>query len=335
MGQVVQTNGDYTIKTAESGNIILDTGDNVGFVRVTGNLLVQGDNLTVSAEQLNVKDNIITLNFYTGDPGSEPAGVVLRYSGLQVDRGTLDPVSLLWDDVGKTWLLATGTAPGPFAYQDSRLRLKEILTSSDTDNGDLILIGDSSARGVVKVTGNLNYTTEIINRNDPDTLTNKGYVDFAIVNNPTFQITNSDSRVIVTDKEVAGSLTQFETITNGDYSTFGQSAISVLVDGVLNTQFYDNRVEMLGLEFNNSEITTKEGVTNQNILIRTQGTGKLETNYALQLENIAGTPSYVNNSVIVYGKSPDVGNTGFYFVHQQEDGEFISKNKALVFSMIF
>lgn len=335
MGQVVQTNGDYTIKTAESGNIVLDTGDNVGFVRITGNLLVQGDNLTVSAEQLNVKDNIITLNFYTGDPGAEPAGVLLRYSGIEIDRGSLDPVGLLWDDVANTWILVTGSAPGPFNYANSRLRLKEILTSSDQDNGDLILIGDSSARGVVKVTGNINYTQEILDRNNPDILTNKGYVDFAIINNPTFQIVNNDSRVIVTDKDVAGSLAQFETITGNNYSTFGQSAISVLIDGILNTQFYDNRVEIFGLELNSSEITTREGLTNQNIIIRTQGTGKLETNYAIQLENIAGTPSYVQDNVLIYGKSPDIGNTGLYFVHQQDDGEFISKNKALVFSMIF
>jgi hypothetical protein len=335
MGQVVQTNGDYTIKTNESGNIILDTGNNVGFVRITGNLLVQGDNLTVSAEQLNVKDNIITLNFYTGDPGDIPAGVVLQYSGIQIDRGSLDPVSFLYNEVNDTWFLATGSAPGPFSFADSKLRLKEILTSSDTDDGDLILIGDSSSRGVVKVTGNINYTQEVIDRADDDVLTNKGYVDFAIVNNPTFQITNSDSRVIVTDKDVAGSLTQFETITAGNYSTFGQSAVSILVDGILNCQFFDNRLEIFDLEINGNEITSREGLTNSNIRIRTQGTGKLETNYGIQFENLSVTPSYVNNSVVIYGKEPDIGNTGLYFVHQADTGEFISKSKALVFSMLF
>ena len=58
MGQVVQINGDYTIKAAEGGTIRLDTGPNVGNVRVTGSLLVDGTTLTVNARDLNVKDNI-------------------------------------------------------------------------------------------------------------------------------------------------------------------------------------------------------------------------------------------------------------------------------------
>ena len=63
MGQFVQTNGDYVIKTGEGADIKFDTGPGVGNVRVTGNLVVEGDTLTVSAENLNVNDNIIVLNF--------------------------------------------------------------------------------------------------------------------------------------------------------------------------------------------------------------------------------------------------------------------------------
>jgi len=82
MGQFVQTNGDYNIKTSEGARITLDTGNGIGEVRVTGNLLVEGDTLTVSAENLDVVDNIIVLN--SGETG---AGVSLRYSGIQIDRG--------------------------------------------------------------------------------------------------------------------------------------------------------------------------------------------------------------------------------------------------------
>jgi len=63
MGQVVQTNGDYKIKTGDGHIITLDTGPQVGTVLVTGNLIVKGTNLTVSSDNLNVKDNIITVNY--------------------------------------------------------------------------------------------------------------------------------------------------------------------------------------------------------------------------------------------------------------------------------
>ena len=72
MGHVVQTNGDYVIKTREAGSIVLDTGQNVGTVRVTGSLLVAGDTLVVSSDNLNIKDNIITVNF-----GETESGVTL------------------------------------------------------------------------------------------------------------------------------------------------------------------------------------------------------------------------------------------------------------------
>ena len=95
MGQFVNTNGDYSIKVGEGRSITLNTGVGVGNVRVTGNLIVEGDTLTVSAQNLNVEDNIITINF-----GETGAGVSLEYSGLQVDRGTATngPASFVYDE---------------------------------------------------------------------------------------------------------------------------------------------------------------------------------------------------------------------------------------------
>ena len=93
MAQFLQTNGDYTIRTSEGGTITFDTGPRIGQVNVTGNLVVEGDTLTVSAENLDVQDNIIRLN--VGETGP---GVSLRYSGLEIDRGTQDPASFYFDE---------------------------------------------------------------------------------------------------------------------------------------------------------------------------------------------------------------------------------------------
>jgi len=355
MGQVVQTNGDYTIKTGEGNKILLDTGTNVGEVRVTGNLIVTGTTLTVDAANLNVKDNVIILNF-----GEEGAGVSLKYSGIQIDRGSLPPASLIYSEDEGVWLLATGEIPGPFSFgtdgtegptprSSSRLRLKEILTDSNADSGDLILINEGT--GVVKIgdrSPGPGYETFVTDDND---IPNKKYVDLAIQNNPTFQILadppsnplsplpNNTSRVIVTDKDATVSTPSFFFNQTG-YNTFGESAVSVLVDGQLIAQFYTNRAEIGGLEIGGGEtsyeISTKAFVTNENIFIRTQGTGKLQTNYALQLDKIGSTPAWNNpNSTLLFSKSPDIGTTGLFFAHSERHGELISKNKALVFSMLF
>lgn len=321
MSQLIQTNGDYTIKTADSGTILLDTGDNVGEVRVTGNLVVEGDTLTVSAENLSINDNIIVLN-----DGETGAGVSLRYAGIQIDRGTEDPASIIFDDNDDTFIFANGSPEGSFNYANSSLRTKQIKTNPDTDGGDLTLIGTGT--GVVKVAGTLNYELQIT---DDDDIPNKKYVDDSIRDNPTFQIVDDDTRFIVTDTDVSGS----EAFLAGvGFSTFGESGLTAIVDGSLTAQFFAARVEIQDIEFNGTEITTK-GLTNENIFLRTQGTGKLQTNFALQLEQIGVTPASVTGNVLVNAGPPGLGDSGLFFVNSSKNDELVSRNRALLLSMIF
>jgi hypothetical protein len=339
MGQFLQVNGDYNIKSAEGGKITFDTGPAAsgGQVLITGNLVVEGTQTTVQATDLDVNDNIITLN--AGETG---AGVTLLYSGIEVDRGSLTSASLLYDETADTWLIANGSAPS-LNYDDSNLRLRRIYTNPATDDGDLTLIG--SGTGVVKVFGTINYEDQVTADDD---IPNKRYVDDAIQNQPTFQIVApqaQDTRVVIADKEVSpnigsqpGSLA-YLTATTG-WSTFGESAVSIIVDGQLITQFYPNRAAIGQLEISGTEITTENSITNENIVIRTQGTGKLQTNYALQLEKLASAPAYVANNTVIYSAQPSIGTSGVWFVNDsaevsKQNGELISKNKALVFSMIF
>jgi hypothetical protein len=345
MGQFLRVNGDYNIKTEEGARITLDTGPNVGSVRVTGDLVVEGATVVIAATNLDIEDNIIVLN-----KGETGAGVTLDYSGIEIDRGTLGEASLIWNEniaipAGSSssntggWQFVSGTG-GVYSFSDSRLKLKEILTEATTDGGDLLLIGQGT--GVVKVIGTDNYENQVTHDDD---VPNKKYVDDTIQNNPTFQVVSDNSRVTVSDKDrlpniaaQPGSLA-YLTATTG-FSTGGESAVSVIIDAALNTQFYPNRTEMFDLEFTGSEITTKSGITNQNINVRTQGTGKLQTNYAVQLDSIAGTPAYVTDATLLYSATPSIGTTGVWYVNPTAEarlrsGELINKNKALVFSMIF
>ena len=344
MGQFLKVNGDYNIRAGDGAKITLDTGPAAsgGSVRVTGDLVVEGQTLNVAAANLNITDNIIKIN-----DGETGAGITLVYSGLEVERGSLSNASLLYDETADTWLVANNSAPGPFNYDESNLRLRRIYTNPTTDDGDLTLIGTGS--GVVKVFGTTAYELQVTHDDD---LPNKKYVDDSILNNPTFQIVapqSQDTRVIIADKEItpdisatAGSLAYFTAQTG--FPNIGESTVSVIVDNTLVGQFFNNRLEISDLEIgggiDSNEITTKNGITNLNIFVRTQGTGKLQTNYAIQLEKIGVTPAYVSNNILVYGDTPGVGTSGVWFVNDsaeaaKQNGELISKNKALVFSMIF
>ena len=350
MGQFLRVNGDYNIRAGDGAKITLDTGPAVsgGSVRVTGNLVVEGDTFNIITTNLTIEDNIISLN--TGEVGP---GVSLIYSGIEIERGntsTTTPqnnASFLYDESTDAWILAHGSAPGPFNFDASRLRLKQIVTNSITDDGDLTLIGTGT--GVVKVIGTTNYEDQVTHDDD---IPNKKFVDDAIQNNPTFQIVapqSQDTRVVIADKDItpnlagqAGSLAYFTATTS--YNTFGESAVSIIVDNALVGQFYKNRLEIGDLEIgggpDRNEITSRASITNENIYVRTQGTGKLQTNYAMQFEKIGTVPGYVSDNVLLYGAAPGTGTTGVYFVNDsaetaKQNGELISKNKALVFSMLF
>ena len=350
MGQFLRVNGDYNIRAGDGAKITLDTGPAVsgGSVRVTGNLVVEGDTFNISTTNLTIEDNIISLN--TGEVGP---GVSLVYSGIEIERGNTSSItpqnnaSFLYDESTDSWILAHGSAPGPFNFDSSSLRLKQILTNTTTDAGDLTLIGTGT--GVVKVIGTINYEAQVTHDDD---IPNKKFVDDAIQNNPTFQIVapqSQDTRVVIADKDItpniagqAGSLAYFTATTS--YNTFGESAVSIIVDNALVGQFYANRLEIGDLEIgggpDRNEITSRASITNENIYVRTQGTGKLQTNYAMQFEKIGTVPSYVSDNVLLYAATPGIGTSGVYFVNDsaevvKQNGELISKNKALVFSMLF
>lgn len=329
MGQFFQVNGDYNIKTSEGATIKLDTGPGVGEVRVTGNLVVEGSTLTVAAENLQVEDNIITVNY-----GETGAGVTLRYSGIEVDRGSLDNVSLVFDENDDTWNFVEGSG-----YANSNLRLRKILTNADTDSGDLTLIGTGT--GVVKVTGTLNYELQVT---DDDDVPNKAYVDNAIQTNPTFQIVRSNTRTVAFD---LGSPVNPALFPIGPYFVQPlESLVSIVVDDNIIAQFYGNRAQVGGLIFQTEDPTPYNPLipdaaviqtvnTNANIKLETNGTGKVEITYAGQFNNIGTTPASVANASLMYGGTVSVGTTGLYFTNTTTSGELISKSKALVFSMIF
>lgn len=356
MGQFLQVNGDYNIKTKEGSKITLDPGL-TGQVRVTGDLVVEGDTLTVSAENLNVNDNIIILNY-----GETGPGVSLQYSGIEIDRGSyvdssqVPRAAFLFDESIESWIIANGSVPNPLSFENSNLKLRRIYT--DSTQPDLILIRNGS--GVVNVgnreldddgvaTGNPPYENLVT---DEDDVPNKKYVDDAIQNNPTFQIrspgagTASDTRIIIGDSAVTpdnsvtpGSITYYETETSTVVDE-NRSTIGVFVDGVKNTLFQPGRTEIQDIVIYGTTISTVDSISNGDLRLRTQGTGRVIVEYGLAIENdvhgtIAG-PSYLYGSTVLYTGTEETGNSGVFFVaSSQNRDELMSRRRSLVWSMLF
>jgi archaellum component FlaG (FlaF/FlaG flagellin family) len=337
MGQVIQTNGDYNIRArSDSGATIrLDAGSN-GTVRVVGNFLIEGTSTEVSVDQLKVKDNIIILN-----DGETGAGVSLTYSGIKVDRGTLPNTSIIWDETISSWALYSGSESSFDINDSSRLTLKELRTDPTEDTGKLFF--NVGPTGVIQILGSNDYRLRVTDENH---IPNKAYVDDAIQNQPTFQLRSDDTRVYIVDKDTPNSESIYITQTGNPALPVDENAAAiVIIEGDISTEFFQNRVTVRGLEFSENKITTNEtfpGI-NENVFIETRGTGRLQTNVAVQFDHRNSPPAAVlGGATLIYGATPSVGTSGIWYVNSNTgeniltaNGELISKDKALVFSMLF
>lgn len=374
MGQFLQINGDYNIKARSTatgrGVITLDAGAS-GNIRVVGNLVVSGATTTVESVNLEVDDNILLLNRgnATDSTAIPTPGVLLRYSGIEIDRGAspdstfIQRAALVFDENDPgfptddpansgVWQIAMGNSVDGYNFNDSNLRVKRILTNPTTDNGDLTLLGTVSGTGVVRVSETSvpgNYINRILNIESQDAisgtnfaddiLTNKGYVDYAIINNPTFQIRQKNTRVIATDRHEAGALSYFTDETG--FSTFTRSAVSLLVSSdadeniwSLSAQFYYDQIKLEDLTIEDNKI---KAATDSDVFVETDGTGKLRTNKGIRLDNnVSGLASQAGAHVL-WSAARSTGKSGLFFRTTDEAApqELVSKSRALLFSMIF
>ena len=98
MPVVKSLNTDYNIsnKINPIANVTISTNT----VFIDGNLFVGGNSTNVYRTNLNITDNIIVLN-----DGESGPGVSLNTSGIEVDRGSLANVAILWNETLGAWTL--------------------------------------------------------------------------------------------------------------------------------------------------------------------------------------------------------------------------------------
>jgi hypothetical protein len=335
MSQVLQTNGNYTIKTSTTGVIRLDTGDGVGEVRVTGNLIVDGVTVTVDAQDLSIKDNAIVLN--SGELGN---GVTLQYSGFEIDRGVNGPITnqravFLFNEASDTFEIAKKDGAGILSFLDSGLKLRYIRTDPNVDGGDLTLIGQGT--GLVKVTGTTDYLSQILNTmanpaNPPastvtttladDVLASVKYVNYSVLNNPTYLLRDDDTRVIAADSAIHAA----------DFGG-GESRILFQIDGNTRATLFNDNMLLFGVEIADRRISAKN--TNDDLILDANGTGKIVIDSPIQLGVQISTPAAVSGNTIIYAANSGTGDSGIYFVNTSDSSELTNKNRALLWSILF
>ena len=327
----------YKIKVTSGGDITLDVG-NGGKVTVSGDLDVQGQSTSIGSSELIVEDNTITLN--NGETG---AGISLGTSGLIIDRGTRPDANVIFDESLQT--IVGGTAyTGSWALRDQNGAIQGLYASSirpdPSSANNLTLLGSGSS--IVTVTGTTDYEKNLY-----------PYTGSAITPNPSqpnkLSLANDDDALVnakLMEDYILGFYTyNFQNrIDRGESTkTFVQtydfeedattSRIEFGVDGTNIATMFENRFDIGNLSLSGGSLTSQD--TNGDVELKGSGTGvvKITTPTTITQQSDPAVPT---DGISLYSKPLADGGTGLFFVNQDStQDEIASRNKALLFSIIF
>lgn len=320
------SNGTATLTFSLTNPQPFQVGDRV----VISSINPSGYNLGGVSVELTAANTTSVSYPVTADPGAYVSGGVIAGS-LANSRA-----SLVYNESNDTFEFAQRTGPGIYNFSDSAIKTRYIRTESSVDEGDLILIG--AGKGVVKVTGTTDYLNEILltiaNPSNPpassvtptladDILANVKYVNYAVLNNPTYFLRDNDTTVRALDSSDKASL------FGG-----GSSRIRLDVDGVIVANFFSDNLEMYGLNFSANRISSTN--TNESITLEANGTGRIVINAPISMENEGSTPATPPaGRTLLYSATPGTGDSGVFFVNTSRTNELTNKNRALLWSMLF
>lgn len=350
----------YRIAINDGGTIEFNTGAGTGGgVEINGNLTVTGDFTQRSTNDLVIEDNLITLN--NGETGN---GISETTSGLVIDRGNFADVTFLYDEDLNWYDSQIGLSDafsGAFALRKGGITggetgsLVGLFTNfiGTFNDYDLVFLGENNL-GKVTVTGTSDYETRIWNYagdgatipenpsvpgqplraldfND-DTLVNvRGLIDYvSSYLNYNFQdkivspTPNGDTRVVASDFDVTGNA----------------SKVEIIIDSSTVADFKQTKIQFTNLEFEDNAIRPLSN--DANLVLEGDNAGSVEFGtpayFPKYVDPLPGVtdPAAPVDGVKIYSKEQADGGTGIFFINENStQDELISRNKALLYSIIF
>lgn len=309
MSKIVKVSqSDYRLKVKDSGTITLDTGFDVGLVVITGDLLVKGNTTTIDTANLQIEDNIIVLN-----KGEGAAGVTEGTAGLEIDRGSLANAQFLWDEtIDKfSFQLDTGVLSG--------IVVGNIATDPTTN----LQFDMQTGGGTLRIINSTGYESRVTDAND---VPNRKFVTDYVL---------ASGGLALTDKIFFPLLGHVP----GDEDTILQAfetniRFSVKSGGTLNQRAQITAQGLTVDDINIFNDTIQN--TGSEDLILTAATNHVRIDAILDLDDQTVDPAATGGVSRIYSKSTGgAGKTGLFFTNNTTTDELVSKNRALLFSMLF
>lgn len=208
--------------------------------------------------------------------------------------------------------------------------LENILSINDSGNNTTVIETDGQ-HGLTELD-----TVDIIDiqaNGDPLENLNSTDVDIVEVISPTVVRLDISATGADTSEYIAGS----GTLKKSDAV---ESRIAVSVEGIDIAEFYDNRFSVDGIEIGNNTISLTE--SNEELILKAPGVGSVVIDDVLEIPTIPydddpfGEPISPADGVKLFSKQPGTGKVGLYYVNNNNTtDEIVSKNRSLLFSMLF
>ena len=317
-------NGNYKVSVQTGGNIFLDTGFETGTVEISGNLLVKGDQTTVNTAQLDIEDNIITLN--SGETG---AGITLGDSGLKIERGTLPDSFFKYDEDVNGFIAISGASQLiSLATNEIDSRSQNLLLNAGASTIRVSPTVDYEQKVFTYVAGTLTAYDAVKADVIPNTQAIVDYVAFNFANVFLRQIGDGD--VTVSSIEI------------DDFENTGvDSIITFKIDGNTIATVKDDEWAFDKVRISGTVIETTD-TGSDDLILRANGTGAVRIDDMLHINSTPSdddatmVPPFPNEGIKLYVSNQSHGNTGIYFANAENNrNELVSKNRALLFGMLF
>lgn len=315
---------DYRVQVQDGGIITLDVGlpASAGRVVITGDLEVQGETTTINTTEMTVEDRVITLN-----SGEQSAGVHAdtggnKQSGLEIDRGSLENAQFVFDeDVHWYSSISQAVENGAFVLKladetPNALKLSTIIS----DNGSNSFVFDLQAGlGVLSVSNTTNYYQRVVNDNDiPNWKTITNYV-------------TAQNGVATVDRLFYPASATFGN-EDSKIQAFG-SDIQMYIAGDIIATVSANGFTVGNIKINGNQIIDiGAGATDD--LTLSAITNNIIVDGVLNLKDQALVPTPVSGQTKLYSSTVGGGGTGIYASNISKSSEMVSKQRAVLLSIV-
>lgn len=332
MSKIVKVSqNNYRLQVQSGGTITFDTGTETGTVVITGDLVVQGNQTTVNTTNLDIEDNLIRLNVgQTGD-GITQASPINGQSGIQIDRGDFSDAKLVFDETVEHYDQNLDTnVPGTFSFQFA----------------DGSLAGIQASGIAAGLASNLNL--DLQNSSNVVKIVNADETSYSA------RVTAGDGNVIpnkqyITDYILSGVIVPGQADVDRIYTAHGTSPKIIDTEIIANTsslQFLVNPgsglaqraiITASGLSVDDVNVFghTITSTGTYNLVLAALSTNEVEVNAVLDLVDQGGSVTATGGKTKLYSQTlAGPGKTGLFVANNNTSDELVSKNRAVLLSIL-